>query len=402
MGSLTAPGFVDLVGDKDEFFSTYFNKRPMVRPGALAGDVARDVLSTAMLDDLLASDAIRPPYVAVTKGGELVHGRTYTETRRVQRDMITDAIVPERVIEHFKTGATITWSSLNHYIPHIREITRELSDMFGTRSDAVGFVTPAGRRGFKPHRDSVDVFVIQTEGTKDWLLWNPSDERDGLADWYSLDELGEPDYRVTLEPGDVLYLPFGTPHCAAATEFISVHVSLMVKPRRWRDLLVDIVTEAVATDPAFAGYPLLQKSNGDFEAELRSAGEALSRRIATTDWREAITSLRSVPEASVGSTKHSFFSTLSAADGLESTHILTRHDKTDVAVEKESADGHSRLRVNGSVYKVPSAAVDTVGRLKESAQLRVGDLPGSSDGDRIELARALVRLQVVNVTAARA
>lgn len=175
----------------------------------------------------------------------------------------------------------------------------------------------------------------------------------------------------------------------------------MVKPRRWRDILVDLVTEAVATDPAFAGYPLLQESNLGFETELRSASEALSRRIAATDWRETIASLRSVPEASVGSTKYSFFSALSAADALESTHVLTRHETTEVAVE-ESADGHSRLRVNGSVYKVPPAAVDAVDRLKQTVQVRVGDLPGSSDDAKIELARALVRLQVVNVAAAYA
>ncbi|WP_419703787.1 JmjC domain-containing protein [Promicromonospora sp. NFX87] len=395
MASIRVPQLSDLVGDTDVFFEDYFNRKPMIRLGALKSD-ATELLSAEMLDELLVSDAIRPPYIAVTKSGELVHPRTYTETRRIQRDTITDAVIPTRVIEHFKTGATITWSSLNHYLPHIRQLTRGLSEAFGTRSDAVGFVTPAGRRGFKPHRDSVDVFVIQTEGTKDWLLWNPSLQRDGVADWYSLEELGEPDHRITLQPGDVLYLPFGTPHCASATETTSVHLSLMVKSRRWRDILVDLVTEAVSSDLRFAGNPLLDPENEKFEIELRSAVEALSGKLSAVHWRDAIRNLRSMPHAGEGSTANDFFTSQMAADSLGASSALRRRTGAHVSVQVDEGASDGQLEVNGSTYRVPRAAIDLVKRILDGETIRIDELDGAPN-QNVDFARSIVRLEIAEV-----
>ena len=36
------------------------------------------------------------------------------------------------------------------------------------------YLTPAGAQGFSPHYDDVEVFILQTEGSKHWRLYHPS------------------------------------------------------------------------------------------------------------------------------------------------------------------------------------------------------------------------------------
>ncbi|CAJ1357602.1 unnamed protein product [Effrenium voratum] len=62
------------------------------------------------------------------------------------------------------------------------------------------YLTPPGAIGKPPHVDDHDVLVLQLSGSKRWTL------EDGKA------------AQVTLQTGDVLYLPQGLPHHAAAQE----------------------------------------------------------------------------------------------------------------------------------------------------------------------------------------
>lgn len=82
------------------------------------------------------------------------------------------------------------------------------------------YLTPAGSQGLAPHHDDVELWVVQTSGTKTWKLYEPIDNyhlpNAGSGD---LDAscLGTPTMEVTLEVGDCLYMPRGTVHQAAAS-----------------------------------------------------------------------------------------------------------------------------------------------------------------------------------------
>ena len=82
------------------------------------------------------------------------------------------------------------------------------------------FATPAGARGFSWHYDAEDVFIIQTQGEKDYSLRkntvNPWPLEETLpADMQYEREL-MPLIRVLLRPGDLLYIPCGYWHKAEA------------------------------------------------------------------------------------------------------------------------------------------------------------------------------------------
>lgn len=271
----------DLVGDEELFLARHFGREALLRKSGLPVDPA-DVLSIDDLDRLLAMDSIRLPYVRVARDGTSVREATYACERVVQNVTVTDGLDPDKVRSLFRAGATVTWNSLNHVLPHLRELTEGLGDRFATRSDVIAFLTPAGKQGYAPHHDPVDVFVIQLHGTKEWQIWKTPETRRADTGHYELDELGQPEITVLLEPGDVMYVPYGTPHVATSVDRMSLHLSVAVQPRQWREHLVAVVRRLVDDDPRFWSNTDLADS-GAATAALAELAEVLAEELAHLD-----------------------------------------------------------------------------------------------------------------------
>ena len=388
------PTFAELAGPEEEFFSTYFNKAPLYRPAALKAD-PRQLFSLADLDTLLHFEAIRPPYIRIVKDGDGVLDAAFTTSTRVQSANITDTVVPERVYELLRTGATITWNSVNHFHSGLRELTRMLATKFAIRSDVVAFLTPAGRQGFTPHHDPVDLFIIQLEGTKHWKLWKPPADRRGEIQLYKESELGEPVIAVTLQPGDVLYLPYGTPHVATADEQVSLHLSVMVRPRIWSDLLRLTVGRLVEDEP-FWQFPYLNEAVLDDQAKvLADRAALLARLLRETDPATEVRRLIADGRRSVGSSQGGTFQEIAAIDSMTPD---TRLRRTGVEVSFiETANGKTKTKVNGHTVAIPEPVA---GILQEigTGDIAAGELfPGAGGQRSASAAQALTRLGILTV-----
>ena len=76
----------------------------------------------------------------------------------------------------------------------------------------VSFATPNG--GVGPHIDNYDVFIVQGSGKRHWKVGDKGDYKKRNNDPQSaLIEDFDPIIDATLEPGDILYIPPGFPHC---------------------------------------------------------------------------------------------------------------------------------------------------------------------------------------------
>lgn len=82
-----------------------------------------------------------------------------------------------------------------------------------------------------PHYDDVEVFVLQLEGSKSWKLYHPIQNlpREHSGD-FDRDELDEPFMELTLQPGDLMYLPRGVIHEARTS-------NTMVNYTHWRNVV---------------------------------------------------------------------------------------------------------------------------------------------------------------------
>lgn len=306
------PAFAELAGPDGDFFPVHFGRLPLHRPGALTGD-PREILSIADLDGMLHFEAIRPPYIRVMKDGVMVPHVTFTEMVRAQGADITDTVTPQTVYELLRTGATVTWPALNHFRPNVRALTRMLAARFATETNATAFLTPAAARGTNPQHGHFDVFVLQLEGNTEWTLWpRPPACRSDIR-IYTGSELGEPALELTLQPGDVLYLPWGTPNVSTGGKGLSLHLSVLVRVRLWSDLLRLTVGNLVQ-DERFWQAPRLDAATG---GRMRREGEVggglgdraalLAGRLRELDPAAELHRLITLGQPSAGSSQGSAF-----------------------------------------------------------------------------------------------
>lgn len=106
------------------------------------------------------------------------------------------------------------------------------------------FPLPGGQ-GFSIHHDPADTYIVQLEGVKHWKVWPTPNIRPTLARNYNADDLGPPALEFALQPGDVLYMPYGTPHVTAAEDKPSLHATFVVEPTMWSNLLLRVVNEVL-------------------------------------------------------------------------------------------------------------------------------------------------------------
>lgn len=392
--------FDDLAGDEKSFFTEYFDKKPMLRRKALRGNPG-DVLSFRRLDELINLENVRPPYIRVNLNGAGVPEQGYTETITVQGTDIPNTVVPEKVYELYRAGATIVWSSLNHIETSLRESCKAISDKFGSRTDCVAFLTPAGREGFKPHHDPVDLFIVQTEGTKRWRLWNPPEGRSSEAASYTNEQLGEPAIDVLLEAGDVLYLPYGTPHAAAAEDKASVHLSIMIRPRMWKDLLKQTF-ETLVEDPEYKRFPYIGESR---EAEVASRFtekiRMVSSQLATVDVDAELDRLHDFGRRldSGAPSRIPYADTFRASTDVEDLghDALLRRSAEPVEIGEDN-DGRTSLTFKGHKITVPSPIANVVAGLDTGSSIAAAEIfPGESPERAAKTAQGLTRLGVLEL-----
>jgi ribosomal protein L16 Arg81 hydroxylase len=384
----------EILGDPAIFFGRYFNREPFLRRSALRADPAQ-ILSIADLDTVINSEAIRLPYLDVAKDGKQVPTAAYTEPVVVQGTYVTDRVVPARIASLFRSGATLTFNSLNHHRANLRVLAASMTAVFAAQSEVIGFLTPATRRGLAPHYDPVDVFVVQLAGSKSWKVWPVPPRRRG-DDLGNLNEaeLGEPAIAATLEPGDVLYVPYNCAHVATAGDRVSLHLSITVQPRRWAGLLEEVVAHLVRDDPRFWGNPWLRDETTP--ARLREMLDFLTDRLSTVDTEAEVARLIAEGiERAKGTDAFAALADAAAADAIQPDSMLARDGRVRVDVIGYEGD-RVRAAIDGAIYALPNTVVEALSAHPDGATCRAGTLlPNSSSDVSTRTARTLARIGVL-------
>ncbi|HEY3393798.1 MAG TPA: cupin domain-containing protein [Lacipirellulaceae bacterium] len=188
-GSVSLTGFID----------QYLHRLPFSLAGSAIG-----ACELGTWDSLSAM--LGPPEgdVLAVREGRWYEGPPLTELSSVR------ALVDE--------GHTVFVRHAERHHPCLAELAAAFEKAFLGPVNIHVFVTPAGAPGFSWHYDAEDVFIIQTQGVKEYSLRkntvNPWPLEETLpADMHYEREL-MPLMRVLLEPGDLLYIPCGYWHKA--------------------------------------------------------------------------------------------------------------------------------------------------------------------------------------------
>jgi hypothetical protein len=129
-------------------------------------------------------------------------------------------------------------------------LCRTLGAELGHRFQTNLYLTPPNGKGFSPHWDNHDVFIIQVVGSKDWQIEKQRRVLPGTQEKMGDEgrELrGDVDAFV-LEQGDLIYIPRGFVHAASCGSEPSLHITLGVTAVFWEDLLTIAVRAALLQD----------------------------------------------------------------------------------------------------------------------------------------------------------
>lgn len=184
--------------------------------------------------------------------------------------------------------ATVQFHQPQRFKDELWRIQEKLESFFGALVGSNVYITPQESQGLPPHYDDVEVFILQLEGQKRWLLYSPVVL---LATEYSVvpqETLGNPTHDILLKEGDLLYFPRGTIHQASTPAGVdhSTHLTISTYQRTsWGDVLLDIfpnlMFDSSKTEISLReGMPrqLLQSSvdSQDFKTRLAAALRSLA------------------------------------------------------------------------------------------------------------------------------
>lgn len=237
-----------------EFFSTYFEKKPLLLHHG-----------SAKFSSLFSVDDVK----ALLLGGQLAYGSEVDVTQYSLKggretfngDFGTKA--GKEAWERFsKDGCSIRMLRPQQRHDALWSLCATLESFFECVVGANTYLTPPSSQGFAPHFDDIDAFICQVQGRKRWRVYGPRpDGHDTLPRASSID-FNQEDLVDTpvlidtvLEPGDMLYLPRGAIHqadcpgsdeCADVDKAASLHVTISAYQKwTWADYLINSFTAAI-------------------------------------------------------------------------------------------------------------------------------------------------------------
>jgi bifunctional lysine-specific demethylase and histidyl-hydroxylase NO66 len=332
--------------------------------------------------------SLRLPFFRVVKDGNEIPSASYTRTLKHRSQDASGIIDPTAVTEHYRQGATIVLESLHRYWPPLTQFCRQLEIDLGHPVQVNAYLTPAGARGFARHTDSHDVFVLQTGGRKQWMVYAPDE---------SEEEVGTPVIDTELGEGACFYIPEGWPHAANTNDVASAHLTVGILSRSRGVLFDEVVGLAREGDLSSERLPVRLGENEDLiRAMIDEEIEELRLRLDKLDRDELVhRALRRLSTTSQEVMSGQLLQT-SHLDGLRDGSRVRVRDKAVFRVWRMGED--VRLLLADRELRLPGFTEAALRAINDAEQLEVRDLaPHLDEASRLVLVRRLVREGLLEV-----
>jgi hypothetical protein len=315
----------------------------------------------------------------------------------------------DAVLRLFADGGTVVLQGLHRLWPPLIEFADSLAAELGHPTQVNAYITPPSSRGFSPHYDVHDVFVLQVAGEKHWRIHAPvlpdplrTQPWQDRADDVAAAAEGEPVIDAVLRPGDALYLPRGYIHSAEALGAISAHLTIGVHSvTRWSaaESALDLVRGLAAEDRQLrASFPLgLDLADPDgVREDVAAVIAGLQDWLGRVDPDQVADRLRAQTWAQVRPEPVAPLAQSTAAAELTDDAVLQVRRRLR-CVLRDGPDGGLTLLAGRRSHSFPGSVREALSALLTAGELKVGDLPGLDAADRMTLARRLVTESVATV-----
>lgn len=173
-------------------------------------------------------------------------------------------------------GYTVRIPDVVPLAPKLQRFTRALEFMLRRPVSASIFWSAAGAEAIV-HYDKPENLIVQLEGRKRWFI---STDPPGLQNNWM--QVGEPlpnlerHQVVDVEPGDLMYVPGGTPHTVESTTE-SLHLAIVFEPMTVREAIIAAVDCLADSDRALRQTAVGRVQDADFQRLSNQVIEGLGR-----------------------------------------------------------------------------------------------------------------------------
>lgn len=266
--------------------------------------------------------------------------------------------------------------------PRLQRFARALEALLHQPVDASLFWSKPGAKAIV-HYDNRDNLVFQLQGRK---RWHVSTEPPGLHNNWK--HIGEPPTQlqghrtIDVKPGDLLYIPRGTPHTVESVSE-SLHLAILFVPTTLREILIAVVDQMSDLDRSWRETALERVDDGlgGLPSRLVRQLERLVEQCRSNDFVEAAVEHRS----------SRFVGNLPALPKPQAVPAISaetrvRHSPLAIFHIRRAGDWID-LAFPGDRLAIHPGVEEELRFIQETTEFRIRDIPGASS---IEVRAALV------------
>ena len=267
---------------RETFIADYLDRKPLHVPGA--PDRFAHVMSWQMLNQLLSMDSWTGTSLELFHNGVKAPPGAYCRSvvnRNRMRVMRPDSA---KVTALVRQGASLRLNEVETLAPGVLAVTEAIGRTIGAKTSANIYCSWQANPALASHCDHHDAYVLHIYGEKAWNIYqgradNPIEHEifHGLAQAEYDRMKGPVQHRLTLRPGDLLYLPRGQFHDALASSAASLHVTISCTEPVGLDWMTRLWEHAVRDSLFRATLP--RADGPGAEAALRAHLERLCQRF---------------------------------------------------------------------------------------------------------------------------
>lgn len=194
---------------------------------------------------------------------------------------------PRKVQALLGLGASLVANRIQKVSPEVGAISRAIGPEFAAHCVANAYCSFRQIQAFSTHFDLHDVFALQVEGEKVWHVYEaradnpvhpvpPGDE----AEKWLIASRGKLLLEITMQPGDILYLPRGQYHDAITGASASLHVTFGLEPATGLSLF-SLLESLAGRDSRFRAYLPDASQEHLLREHLAQLGKLLQQMITS-------------------------------------------------------------------------------------------------------------------------
>eukprot|EP00439_Symbiodinium_sp_Y106_P036327 s1433_g4.t1 len=267
----------------------------------------------------------------------------------------------QQVSEAFMQGFSMVINSLHKWSEPGARLAKQLYAAAYLPVDVYMYLTPPHSRSYGLHSDVMDAFMVQLSGRKEWTVCDvPSWMAPRQPPDKILKNFNVSCSNVTLQGGDVMYLPFGTLHQASTDSDFSMHLTVNLERQFyvWQALFLAMIHKALQPDLRIKKFAF----GNDFQPD----DDELPLVALLSQLTASVPEMARVPGFSIsGTSEVKLLTSLCNQDLPEEYLPLLTAEFQDLTSRLETAASKSKKHLSVKVRGKAVSILETLKKLKE-------------------------------------